>query len=53
MTSEKLIVGKLAKGFDIKVHDTACGGLRSCEAICDGPEYQFAKEGEGEDCRKK
>lgn len=53
MASEELIVRQLAKGFNITVHATACDGLRSCEALCDGAEYQFAKEGEGADCRKK
>lgn len=53
MASEQLIVRQLAKGFNITVHATACASLRSCEALCDGPEYQFAKEGEGEECRKK
>ena len=52
MASEELIVRELAKGFKITVHATACAGLRSCEALCDGAEFQYSKEGEGADCRK-
>ena len=53
MAAEQRIVGRLAEGFRLTVHDTACAGLRSCEELCDGPEYQFAREGEGEECRQK
>ena len=53
MGSEELIVRELAKGYDITVHATACDGLRSCEELCDGPEFQFSEEGDGAECRKK
>ncbi len=53
MQVEKLVVQRLGERFRLTVHETACDGLRVCEELCDGPEYQFSKEGEGEECRRK
>ena len=53
MEVEELIVQKLADSFNITIHTTACQGLRSCEELCDGPDFQFSKEGDGAECRKR
>ena len=47
------MVQRLGERFNLTVHETACDGLRACEELCDGPEYQLSKEGEGEECRQK
>ena len=47
------MVQRLGERFKLTVHQTACDGLRACEELCDGPEYQLSKEGEGEECRRK
>ena len=47
------MIQRLGERFNLTVHETACDGLRACEELCDAPEYQLSKEGEGEECRQK
>lgn len=54
MRAEETIARNLAAPFGLTFHETACSGLRSCEAACDVAEFQAADpDFAAEACRKR
>ncbi len=53
MKTEEGIVKRLVEPYGVEFHETACDGLRACEAACDVADFQISDAGDGEECRKK